>query len=36
MRAVTIGLALAAALAALLLHQDISWACPTGGGQCGG
>jgi hypothetical protein len=34
-RAITVGLALAAAAAALLLHQDISWACPNGGGGCG-
>ena len=34
-RAITVGLALAAAAAALLLRQDISWACPNGGGGCG-
>jgi hypothetical protein len=35
-RAIAIGFALAATAAALLLNQDITWACPNGGGSCGG
>ncbi len=35
-RALTLGLAAAAALVALLFRHNISWACPNGGGSCGG
>ena len=35
-RAATLALAVTAALAALLFNTHLSWACPTGGGGCGG
>ena len=35
-RFISVGLAITVALAALLLGQDVSWACPNGGGGCPG